>query len=1197
MKQLALVAFIFVSLSLNAQKLYMKSGEFTPQENIQTVSDFANWTDVQYGKHSYCILQFSGSTSPETRKSISKETGIEFQDYLPKYAFIAAVPKSLNVSELAKFQIRSILPFEAKYKIAPKLMQRPFPTWMDRGNGRVEVLVSFHKDLFSSKNPPLINNQSIQLKNWMKVNQAIIELNESQLNELASYPYVKFIEATSAPVEYDNLTERSNHRVNTIDASYVTGLHYDGTGVSVAVGDDGLIGPHIDFQGRITNHTGSNSGTHADHVCGIVAGGGNFDPITSGNARGSSLHIYSNYGNLNNAPTHYATEGVRITSNSLGQGCNSGYNSDAQDADYLINSRFSLMSVHSAGNSGTGSCGGVPQGYYTITGGYKAGKNVIAVGNVTNSDVIAPSSSRGPSEDGRIKPEIVAVGTDVYSTQPDNSYDSFTGTSMSCPGVSGTLASLWQAYRETHAGADPYSALMKALVMNTADDLGNKGPDFIYGYGRINARRAYKAMINNQYFIDSMDNGNMKDFYINVPANVKQIKVMLYWNDFEGNPVSSVALVNDLSLQIQEPSGNVIDPWVLNNTPTVAALNSPAVRGFDFINNVEQVTLDSVFAGLCILSVTGMDVPLGPQKFILTYEYIMDSITLTYPQGGESFANGQKERVRWDAFSNTGDFTLEYSADAGTSWTTLSNSIPGDRRYFDWTPPASLNTGQMLMRISRGAYADISDTLFTVFEVTKNLMVDTACGTDFHLTWDALPFADGYTIYMMGPNSSGPNYMTEIGTSTTNEFAISGTVNTTDTFYFAVAGTLSTNGAKGLRTIAYQKLPGNVNCLDNAYNMQTILPFNEAYTCATINPFEVKMLVKNIGLRTLTNLDVHYQINANPVVNEVMPGPLAIGDSVVYTFTTLANFALPGTYDVTTWTSRYTDIVTSNDTSMSTSSVLIATTVVAPNVEDFEGPLFPPTGWRAIDPDTNVKWQKTLCLVDPTGFNSHAAYMDFFNYNKLQAIDELETVQYDLTGASADSLLLTFDVSHAYGPKDLDSLQVLVSEDCAFTYTPTTYYRGGNTLATAGLLGTIFSPTLVSQWRNDKIDLTAYQGKKIFVRFKARNGQGNNLFVDNINLMLKDAWPLGVTNIGNDNVQVYPNPSDGNYTLELNAYDNKIMKYAIYNVAGQKLKEVRIPISAGKTRVALNISNYPSGIYMLELNDGQESKKVKLTKY
>ena len=118
---------------------------------------------------------------------------------------------------------------------------------------------------------------------------------------------------------------------------------------------------------------------------------------------------------------------------------------------------------------------------------------------------------------------------------------------MSCPGVSGALAQLYQAYKENH-NEEPYSGLMKAILMNTAGDLGNPGPDFIYGYGRINARKAALAIEQSNFIIDSLTNGNSKTFILNVPPGIQEIKVMLHWTDFEGVQNANTALFNNLDL-------------------------------------------------------------------------------------------------------------------------------------------------------------------------------------------------------------------------------------------------------------------------------------------------------------------------------------------------------------------------------------------------------------------------------------------------------------------------------------------------------------------------------------------------------------------------------------------------------------------------------------------------------------------------
>jgi hypothetical protein len=1194
MKKILLGVLTVISLNSQAQNIYLKNNTLTPVKNIESLHSLSVFTNHQYNAKTYCIIQFSKTIGLKDRLKIAQATGIEFFDYIPQFAFIAAVPNSLDASTLANYNVRDILPYESAYKIAKNLTELPLPSWIIKESNKVELEVEIHHNIAQAAAEQLFASNSIEFKSWRSSNRAIIQIPTNAIGNVANLAWVKYIQATSAPAILENLKERNNHRVNTIDNAYFTGLHYDGTGVSVSEGDDGKISRHIDFTGRLINHSTDTNGTHGDHVGGIIAGGGNFDPTTSGNARGADLHAYDYYANLFNASADYNAVGVRITTNSLGQSCNSGYDGDAQFADQLILSKPSLLSVHSSGNSGGGSCGGVANGFYTITGGYKSGKNVISVGNVDNSDVIAPSSSKGPSEDGRIKPEIVAVGTDVYSTQPNNTYASFTGTSMACPAVAGTLASLYQAYRETHANADPRSDVMKAVLMNTADDLGNKGPDYTYGYGRVNARKAFNVLNSNQFIIDSTETFNTNEHYVTVPIGTKQLKVMLYWHDLEGNTASAIPLVNNLDLRMKDDNSVIYNPWILNTSTNPAFLDLPATRGTDIFNNVEQITIDSVAPGDYAILITGQDVPFGPQTYIITYEFIPEDLTLTYPNGGEAFANNVTERIRWDAYGNNlGNFILEYSSDAGTNWNTISSTIADDVRYYDWTPPSGLNTGQMMMRISRGSLSDMTDTMFTTIDVPTNLVVDTACDNRFHLSWDAVTDADGYKVY-----SLGAKYMEEIATSTTNEIYLNTGVNLIDTFYFAVAATNSANGAIGRRTIVYVKLPGEVNCVDDIDNVATILPFDEAYNCAVSNAMPIRVKLKNIGLKDVANFPISYQINANPVVTENVSTIIPIGDSIIYTFGTLANFSLINTYNVKTWTHIWTDTHLINDTSSSVGTVILPVVANLPAVEDFEAPVFPPNGWRVFDNDTNVKWQKTICFSGATIGNTHAAYMDFFNYGNKNAIDELETYQLNLVNIALDSVIMTFDRSAAYNSLNQDTLSIWVSTDCGKTYQPTSYSKWGTNLATVGSKSNIFSPTLVSHWINDQVDLSSYIGQKIFVRFRGVNRNGNNVYLDNINVIAKNETPLGINTLEANGLSIFPNPSaDGLFNLSISNQLGKNVSYRILNMAGQIIQEKSINVTSNRTNIMIDLAAVKSGVYMIELNNNGKIFNQKLTKY
>ena len=85
--------------------------------------------------------------------------------------------------------------------------------------------------------------------------------------------------------------------------------------------------------------------------------------------------------------------------------------------------------------------------------------------------------------------------------QVANIYYSTSGTSMACPAVSGTLALLHEAYRDLNSGSNANSGLLKCLLLNTADDIGNPGPDFTHGYGEVNAFKAIKALEQGRYFL------------------------------------------------------------------------------------------------------------------------------------------------------------------------------------------------------------------------------------------------------------------------------------------------------------------------------------------------------------------------------------------------------------------------------------------------------------------------------------------------------------------------------------------------------------------------------------------------------------------------------------------------------------------------------------------------------------------------
>ena len=256
-------------------------------------------------------------------------------------------------------------------------------------------------------------------------------------------------------------------------------------------------------------------------------------------------------------------------------------------------------------------------GYETLPGDVNA-KNILTVGAVSGilsgynkkEDVVENSfSTWGPTDDGRIKPDIVAVGVSVLSTLStnDSSYGYSSGTSMSSPGVAGSLLLLQElSYKLTNKPVR--SATLKALAIHTANEAGTSpGPDYKFGWGLMNSSEAATTLNNalstnnassstDLVYEDVLQNQASKTYTI-VASGKKALKATLAWTDIKGVANNSLnnntpKLVNDLDLKIS--SGNsVVETWNLNP----ANPSEAAKRGNNKIDNVEKVEIDSVIVG------------------------------------------------------------------------------------------------------------------------------------------------------------------------------------------------------------------------------------------------------------------------------------------------------------------------------------------------------------------------------------------------------------------------------------------------------------------------------------------------------------------------------------------------------------------------------------------------------------------------
>ncbi|MCB0395888.1 MAG: S8 family serine peptidase [Flavobacteriales bacterium] len=751
--------------------------------------------------------------------------GVDVINYIPNMAYYMAIPQGFEWSSLDNVSVRAVLDVAPHLKIHKDITLGSVPPHAERPDGRAALQLGYFANLSYDIVATYLTSKGVRIIDADKAASLIeIEADISRIYEIASWPCTAYLESVPAPPVLENMTGTTLHRVNGLQQLWSGGRYYDGSGVTVNVGDGGYMdAQHIDFEGRLTGASSSGE-THGTHVGGIIGSAGNLDPEGRGQAPGVDIRSSSGHGDVSsNLSSLYNTYGVRVTNHSLGQTCGAGYDGSARTADLAVNSYAAIYHVFSAGNSGTSDCGlGAGSGWGNITGGYKAAKNTIAVGNLSRTDGIASSSSRGPTPDGRIKPDICAKGSSVFSTYPDNTYSTISGTSMASPGVAGCTAALISAFRSLNSNQDPKLGLLKGVMLNTADDLGNPGPDYIYGWGRINALRAVRVLENNQYASGTVSTGQSPTHQITVPSGVGQVKVMVYWKDPAAASGVSVALINDIDMTLKTPGGTSYDPWTLStNTNSASALDADATRGKDRRNNMEQVTLDNPAAGTYTVTVNGYQIPSGPQEYFVSWTFLEDNIEVTYPNGNDPLVPGETVYLRWDAWGTSGNFTLEYSTNGGTSWSNISTSVSGSQRYYAWTVPSTV-TGKMRIRVSRSGKSDTSDQDVYNIAVPSNLRINKRCSSAFVLEWNAVSGATGYEVFLLGNK-----YMESQGTTTNTEFTI--TSPSTVGNWVSVRA-LGPDNCKGRRAVAIEKVTGT-NSTDCINTQPPIADFISSSTC------------------------------------------------------------------------------------------------------------------------------------------------------------------------------------------------------------------------------------------------------------------------------------------------------------------------------------------------------------------------------
>lgn len=753
---------ILISLGYNLQaekenqsnskkyQLKLKTGTFMPEELDATIQKRSiDMEKYCFDSYYYAILQFNEIPSFEIAQKL-KSIDVHLGRYLPENSYRAKLPEGISLSELKKYDARALVFLESQQKISPELLNESDKNDVSKN---IDINVVFSNEIPIDIIKNKFSEIDVEVISYKAQMEGLISISTDKSNvfKIASLPFVEFIDEY---IEPDNLMSSSTVHTRAKYFQTVGAPNLTGNGVLVGVAESG-IGKHADIKGRINNPENQPIDWHATSVDGVLGGNGNINPDLAGIAPSVTIrHVIANsyYDDLD------IFEGVGMSASNHSYGVppsstNGGgtYSSTSSTYDQISKEHPSILNIYASGNSGKHfESSNHPLGYTdrfnTLARGGQGCKNTMAIGGIKNLDNINESASIGPTPDGRLKPELVAE-TPVLTTLAVNGYGSITGTSFSCPTVVGGVALFVERYKQEH-NTNPPAGLTKAVLCNTADDLGNLGPDFTHGFGRPNFRRAVESLEeiledpnDGKYFIDSKytqiesENETTDNFIIDVPPNTMQLNITLYWMDAAGDPNTAETeskLINDLDIVI-EKSNKRYYPWLLNHAPQSDSdlynVETPATKAIcdigatdndincigsnpwddngtityrkeDHVNNIEKITIDNPESGSWEIIIDGEIKEMIPnetveQPYFIVCEFREPTLDFSFPRGGESFEPGETFYIAWEGVGDYTGYNVEYGDDGnwkpivttmgGVTYTGVN--LPPERLFYKWKVP------------------------------------------------------------------------------------------------------------------------------------------------------------------------------------------------------------------------------------------------------------------------------------------------------------------------------------------------------------------------------------------------------------------------------------------------------------------------------------------------------------------------------
>ncbi len=801
-----------------------------------------------------------------------------------------------------------------------------------------------------------------------------------------------------------NVISAATTRTNTVYPGGALGLNLTGSSTflnnKLAIWDGGAVyAQHQEFAGKtITLNTTETAIDHATHVAGTMIAKGVYPPVKGMAYSAATLQSYDFDNDVTTMGT--AAAGLLLSNHSYGDVAGwdldeTGttwtwyglpgdtvdytfgiYNTRTQAYDQIAYNAPYYLIVESAGNARGypgPAVGGTYYGYksrtnttlvlktHTATDGISDqqwydgiastgnAKNILTVaavgplpfGSASSKDIqIAYFSSWGPTDDGRVKPDISGMGVNVVSCgslDPTN-YLTLSGTSMSSPNVTGSLYLLQEYYAQKNSGKFMLAATLKGLACATADDAGNVGPDYIYGWGLLDMQKAAQAITDNgtKSIVkeNTLSQGQTQTTQVTASGSGPLVAT-ISWTDPAATPTAdgtlndrTIKLVNDLDIRVSDGTTTFM-PWVLDPLhPATAATTGDNIR-----DNVEQVYVANVVPGRTYTITVSHKGTLqsGSQAYSLIATGLGGTAYCT--SGPTSSAASRINNVTISNINNT------------------QNS--GCTTYSDYTSQTAV--------LEQGKTYPLSITLGTCggnFNKAAKVFIDWKGDGSFTDAGDLV----ATTTIINGTATYKTNITVPI-TVVPGNYSLMRVVctETSDTSTIKPCGTYAKGETQDYRVQFTQTATDA--------GITAITSPDSTGSCSGVTPITVT--VKNFGAQAISNVPVIVTVKAPggsvTTINETYTGTLQPLEEESFTLNTTFTALASSTYVITAYTNLANDLITANNQatiSITTNPAPVISALAANYCDETNQYLLTGTG------DGEVLWYPTATSTTPIALGS-----------------------------------------------------------------------------------------------------------------------------------------------------------------------------------------------------------------------------------